>query len=101
VIDKQPGFWTYPSVRQVCPKTPAGRREYQRRIEAMWKRQRGLCCLCGRPILLAESVFEHQDGRGHGGGNRDDRIEIDGKWINGAACWKCNSEKGSKRIKYN
>ena len=101
MIDKQAGVWVYPSGRQVCPKTPAGRKEYHRRIEAMWKRQRGLCCLCGRPIRLSESVFEHQDGRGHGGGTRNDAVERDGKPYNGAACWTCNSLKASKRINYN
>jgi hypothetical protein len=36
-----------------------------------------------------------------GGSTRDDRIEKDGQPYNGAAHWKCNNEKGSKRINYN
>ena len=101
MIDKQPHVWTYPSGRQVCPKTTAGRREYHSRIEAMWTRQKRTCCLCGRALRLSDAVFEHQDGRGHGGGKRDDSIFRDGKPYNGAACWKCNAEKGSKRAAYN
>lgn len=101
MITKTPQVWTYPSGREVCPKTVLGKREYMRRIEAMWMRQRGLCCLCRLPVALSQCVFEHQDGRGHGGGNRDDRIERDGKPYNGASCYRCNSDKGSKRIDYN
>jgi hypothetical protein len=98
MIDKQPHVWTYRSGREVCPKTAAGRREYQRRLEVMVVRQRGLCCLCGRPMVWP--TFEHQDGRGMGAGHRDDRIEIDGKAYNGAACLSCNGAKGSKRTEY-
>jgi hypothetical protein len=101
MIVKTPAVWTYPSGREVCPKTILGRREYQSRIALMWTRQKGLCCLCQRPVALCQAVFEHQDGRGHGGGNRDDRIERDGKPYNGAACFRCNAEKGSKRVDYN
>lgn len=101
MITKESAVWTYPSGREVCPKTTLGKREYLSRIATMWTRQRGLCCLCGVPVSLSQCVFEHQDGRGHGGGNRDDRIERDGKPYNGAACYGCNSLKGSKRIDYN
>jgi hypothetical protein len=52
-------------------------------------------------MSIAVATFEHQDGRGMGGGHRDDRIEIDGKPYNGAACLSCNGSKGSKRIDYN
>ena len=101
MIDKTPTVWTYPSGRETCPKTLHGRWEYQNRIRLMWTRQKGRCCLCGEPIGLSQAVFEHQDGRGQGGGNRDDRIERNGKPYNGAACWTCNSAKGSKRVDYN
>jgi hypothetical protein len=66
----------------------------------MWERQKGLCCLCKRPVALSEATFEHQDGRGMSGGHRDDRIEKDGHPYNGAACYRCNALKGSKRISY-
>lgn len=87
--------------REVCNfDCKAGRDEYERRKTVMWERQFGLCCLCGGRLLRSEAVFEHQDGRGHGGGNRDDRTEIDGKPYNGVAHVICNSQKGSKRGGY-
>ena len=44
----------------------------------------------------------HVCGRGLGGGFRDDRISLpDGKWLNGAMCWICNSIKGSSLGHYN
>lgn len=111
MIDKRPGLWTYPDGREVCltigmvKQSLQGRKEYRRRIQAMWDRQNGICCLfghikeCPGPLRLEEATFEHENGRG--GGKRDDRIEVDGKWINGAAHWFCNNIKGSRRIKYN
>ena len=112
MILKESGVWIYPSGRQVCDlRSTAGRAEYGRRIAAMHERQKGICCLSGHiegcpgPLRLFEAVFEHQDGRGHGGGNQDDRIEVmkDGKliWQNGAAHFVCNGLKGSRRIDYN
>jgi hypothetical protein len=35
-----------------------------------------------------------------GGAHRDDRIEVDGKPYNGAACHACNTAKGSRRVNY-
>jgi hypothetical protein len=52
------------------------------------------------PLRLDEAVFEHQRPKGMGGAFTDDRIEVDGNPINGAAHWICNSEKGSKRTPY-
>jgi hypothetical protein len=46
---------------------------------------------------MISPTFEHQDGRGAGGGHRDDRIEIDGQWNNAAVDPDCNISKGSKR----
>ena len=98
----------YRSGREVCNRmTAEGAREYKRRIKVMWERQNGICCLfghiseCPGPLSLKEATFEHEDGRGNGGGNRDDRIEVNGKWRNGAAHLGCNGIKGSRRIKYN
>lgn len=85
--------------REVCTKTAAGLREYCRRTEAMWERQRGLCSICGLPMRIEEATFEHDDGRGHGGGHRDDRIEVDGEPKNSAAHGICNVRKGSVRLK--
>lgn len=100
MIDKTSAVWTYPDLRQVCQKSASGRRVYQYRIREMWLRQRGLCCICHVPMGLAAATFEHQDGRGMGAGHRDDRIEKDGKPYNGAAHWRCNAAKASKRASY-
>ena len=92
----------YRDGREVCNlQTKAGRSEYRFRIEQMLLRKKHLCCLCHKPLRLEEATFEHQDGRGMGGGHRDDRIEVDGKPINGAAHGWCNSAKGSRRMNYN
>ena len=53
------------------------------------------------PLRFAQ--FDHSNGRGLGGssggaGKRDDRILIDGKPVNCAACPYCNAEKGSRRL---
>jgi hypothetical protein len=86
--------------------TKAGRDEYMRRIRAMWERQGRRCCLegwiegCPGKLRLADAVFEHQEGRGMNGGHRDDRIERNGRPLNGAAHAWCNSMKGSRKINY-
>lgn len=90
--------------REICDKTSAGKAEYNRRKEVMWKRQHGLCGLkissrCPVFITLEQATFEHQDGRGMGGAKRDDRCEIDGKPYNLVACYWCNIEKGSRSLK--
>lgn len=84
--------------REVCERsTIAGRREYINRREAMRQRQNCRCPMCNCYLCEDEARFEHQDGRGMGGGHRDDRIERDGEWFNAALCETCNSEKGSQR----
>jgi Recombination endonuclease VII len=88
--------------REVCQDTAEGRDEYQRRKTLMWSRQGNACCICHKPIRLAQATFEHEHGRGAGGSKRDDRIVLPhGQWINGAACWPCNSAKGSQKGSYN
>jgi hypothetical protein len=100
--------------REVCitamtePMGRRGREEYRSRTVAMWERQQGICCLhgicpnCPGPMRLEDATFDHEKGRGSGGGKRDDRITLsDGRWINGAAHWDCNNWKGSRRINYN
>jgi hypothetical protein len=100
-----PAVIIYPDGREVCTKTQAGRAEYKRRRNEAASRQNGLCGLCGEPMTPQDVTFEHVDGRGSGGGHRDDRI-----WIpdpknpdrmiphNLAAHHHCNFRKGSKRI---
>jgi hypothetical protein len=84
----------YPDGREVCQDSPAGWKEYKRRVEAMLLRQGGRCCLCGKRLALSQATFEHQRRRGMGAAWRDDRIKKDGQPWNGAAHWICNSEKG-------
>lgn len=85
----------------------AGRDEYEHRKDQMFERQKGICCLyghiegCPGRLRRSDAVFEHEAGRGHGGGHRDDRIEVNGKPQNGVAHPICNSKKSSQRIKYN
>jgi hypothetical protein len=75
--------------------TPRGWAEYKRRVQVMVQRQNYRCCLCKKRISVADATFEHQRRRGMGGAWRDDRSEdADGKVLNGAAHWICNSEKG-------
>lgn len=104
-------FKTCADGREICynigsvRQSLAGRNEYRRRIDAMLERQKGICCLHGYapdcPGFLADedATFEHENGRADG--RRDDRLEVNGKWINGAAHWLCNQWKGSRRINYN
>ncbi len=105
--------------------TKEGRDTYRNRTRMMWERQSKICCLyghiktCPGKLFWQDATFDHETPRGHGGGSRDDRIEvpmIDGKtgkivvdatgqpkmkWQNGAAHNRCNIEKGSRRIHYN
>jgi len=50
--------------------------------------------------MIPSAEFDHQNGRGSGGGHRDDRIAIDGLFYNAALCHDCNTEKGSKRYEW-
>ena len=107
-----PHVKVFPDGREVCetcldhPEGSEGRAESKRRKEAMWERQKGICCLygflpqCPGKLRLKDCTFEHEDGRG--GGKRDDRISLpDGTWINGVSHLQCNSAKGSKHIPFN
>jgi hypothetical protein len=88
-------------------RTHAGWLEYRARVERMWMRQEGICCLygiapdCPGALTISEATFEHEHCRGAGGAWRDDRTEINGRWLNGAAHYGCNSWKGSRHITYN
>jgi hypothetical protein len=74
-----------------------GRGEYFSRILKMADRQGWACCNCRHSMRGCRPTFEHEEGRGMGGGKRDDRIEIDGKPVNGASHLLCNQARGSKR----
>src|SRR5579871_3809975 len=94
----RPAVRVFPGGREVCNlKTIAGNDEYCRRIHLMLIRQKGLCCNCRKPIYPESPCFEHEVPRGLGGGWRDDRIEINGKPVNGASHILCNSVRGSRR----
>lgn len=93
--------------REVCSDTKAGWDEYNLRKRIMWERQGRRCCLenicpyCPGNLHWSDTSFDHSSGRGHGGGKRDDRIEVDGKPINGCCHHFCNAWKGSRQISYN
>lgn len=98
----------YPDGREVLNKaTPEGRAEYRRRTLEMLERQGGRCCLeayapmCPGILKPADATFDHEWGRGMGGGKRDDRVKIDGIWVNGSAHAECNEWKGSRYIDFN
>lgn len=95
-----PGVKTYSDGREVCTGTAFGKREYKRRTEAMRERQGGRCAIGGEWLAVGEAQFDHEAGRGSGGGHRDDRIEIDGQWVNAAVCGECNGRKGSRRYEW-
>jgi len=82
--------------REVCTATVQGWRIYKGRLYVMEVRQQFRCAICER-TEGSKMQFDHQDGRGHSGGRRDDRIEVDGQWKNAALCENCNLAKGSKR----
>lgn len=84
----------YRDGREVCQDSPAGWREYKRRVEEMVLRQNFRCCLCNRRLSVGNATFEHQRRRGMGAAWRDDRITKDGQEWNGAAHWVCNGERG-------
>jgi hypothetical protein len=85
----------YPDGREVCQDSKPGWTEYNRRVKVMLQRQNHRCSLCTRPLALGNATFEHQRRRGMGVAWRDDRIEDSaGNWVNGAAHWSCNGEKG-------
>lgn len=86
--------------REICDKTKAGKEEYLLRTVAMAERQGWMCALCHLPMWGSTVSFEHQDGRGMGGSNRDDAIEKDDEWYNAATHIRCNGEKGSRRYRW-
>lgn len=114
MILKENGIWTYPDGREICDlRSPQGRKAYRDRIKQAGERQGWICCLHGiAPMCtgkmdyqygegLLAVTLEHESGRGMGGSRRDDRMELDGRWHNGAAHMVCNQWKSSRRINYN
>lgn len=111
---KKEAVHTFKDGREKCNLlTKEGRDIYMARIREMVERQGHRCCLeglvkdCPGGLNLADATFDHDEGRGMGGGHVDDRIWIvikdkedkiiGKKKINGAAHSWCNSLKGSVR----
>lgn len=85
--------------REVCRReTKEGARIYRERTEEMSRRQGLKCAIC---LLWKDLWFDHEAGRGAGGGHRTDAIlDAKGNWINAALCFDCNTLKGSKRYRW-
>jgi 5-methylcytosine-specific restriction endonuclease McrA len=99
MIRKENGVWTYPDGREVCDKTAAGLREYKKRTEQARTRQDCRCATCNRFLSQSAATLDHEEPRGFGGANRDDRMtHDDGSWRNAALCMICNHIKGSRRF---
>lgn len=80
-------------------KSKEGRKIYADRTFQMASRQRFRCAICQHVQLGMQ--FDHEAGRGSGGGHRTDAItDAEGNWINAALCYNCNLWKGSKRYKW-
>ena len=112
-VQKPAAFRTMPDGREICSSTSAGKAEYRTRTIEMQNRQNNRCALCGFSFHSNDVVtFDHEHGRGMGGGKRDDRIlieihmEVDGfditaiKRQNAAVHYRCNAEKGSRKVEY-
>jgi hypothetical protein len=94
----------YRGGREVCQKSKAGLAEYKRRTIEMVDRQGNICGICKDPSVpmrpiedhsFLSATFQHADGRGSGGGRRNDSIAPETG--NCAAHLKCNLELGSRR----
>jgi hypothetical protein len=88
----------YPDGREVIDTTTSdGKRIYKGLTLAMAERQGNRCALCAK-VFFTEPTFDHQNGRHPS--RIDERIEVNGEWLNAALCWVCNGFKGSRRIPY-
>lgn len=109
----KPAVKVFSGGREVCDQlTKAGRDEYVKRKLDRYEEQGCRCALQITDICKQrqgrwpkdEITLDHEDGRGMGGGKRDDRMWVikDGKLVkqNAAVCWHCNSQKGSRKIPY-
>lgn len=97
---KQEATKTTKDGRTITLNNAAGRAEKLKLKAELWKRQKGICSLCGLPLYgIKESDYEHEV---PGLGNRDDKNwNEDGTPKNSLAHRFCNLKKGSKRIPVN
>jgi hypothetical protein len=79
-------------------KTAKGKAEYRKRTWEMAESQDWKCSWCGGYMTKETATFDHGQGRGMGGGIRDDRKKVGG---NSAVHFHCNSAKGSRRVARN
>jgi len=50
---------------------------------------------------MVDPTFDHEAGRGFGGGFRDDSLfHVDGTWRNAAVHFLCNGQKGSRAYRW-
>lgn len=90
--------------REVCNKhKPGGLAEYHKRLRQMFYRQFDpevhyhRCCNCKKRIEWPETTFEHENLRTPG--KIDERIEVNGKPLNGASHGSCNLQRGSRKTR--
>lgn len=97
--DPEPAVHVFPDGRERCGKGTAGRAEYRRRTEVMWRRQRGRCLMCNQQIPKEASTFDHENGRQV---HCDERLYVRDpetgclRRQNACLCWQCNGRKGSR-----
>jgi hypothetical protein len=104
----KPAVRVFRDGREVCDlNTKGGRDEYSSRVRWMWEKQGRKCGLQITPqcharngrLSIEYAQFGHARSRKHGGGARDDRVQIDGKPTEARAlCPWCNSAQGSRPI---
>lgn len=80
--------------REICNHLcKAGRDEYERRKRFAWEQQNHICAICKQHLNWKDTTCDHIKLRKMGASERDDHQE------NLAAVhWKCNAERGSKRM---
>jgi hypothetical protein len=85
-----------PDKRELCNfRTKRGAMIYRERTMQMAMRQDFLCRWCGFPMPLGSITFDHDHHRTKS--RQDDRIEVDGRWLNAAVHYACNGERSSRK----
>jgi len=79
--------------REVCNNSKKGKAEYRNRREFLYEVYDRKCCLCGLGLSIDHLSLDHKDGRGLGGGRRNDNLST-----TLPVHLMCNGRKGSRRI---